>query len=173
MTKNQNIMYIFVIYLLFNMKFNYSLISLSIAFSTALFSCGVTHKGDNDQINKEVDDFATSYFNYNYKEAIRHCTPESRKWLIYAASNIHDADIIILKNSKEGASIVINDYEFHDNDTTGYALITVHNYMQLDTIGKAGRIIKQADFRLPVVLRNKRWTIKMEAPLRSEKPNRD
>ena len=45
--------------------------------------------------------------------------------------------------------------------------------MQLDTIGKAGRIIKQADFRLPVVLRNKRWTIKMEAPLRSEKPNRD
>ena len=48
-----------------------------------------------------------------------------------------------------------------------------NNYMQLDTIGKAGRIIKQADFRLPVVLRNKRWTIKMEAPLRSEKPNRD
>lgn len=155
------------------MKFNYSLISLTIMFCTILFSCGVTHTSGNDQLNSEVDDFAISYFNYNYKEAIRHCTPESKKWIIYNASNIHNADINILRNSKEGASIVINDYEIHDNDTTGCALITVYNYMQLDTIGKSGRIIKQADFRLPVVLRNNKWTIKMEAPLRSEKLNHD
>lgn len=155
------------------MKFNYSLISLSITFCAVLFSCSVTHRGSDDQLNSEVDDFATSYFNYNYKEAIRHCTPESRKWLIYAASNINDADINVLRNLKEGASIVINDYDFHDNDTTGFSLITVNNYMQLDTIGKAGHLIKKGDFRLPIVLRNKKWTIKMEAPLRNEKPNRD
>ncbi len=140
---------------------------------TAIYSCGKHINGGNSQANKEVTDFATAYFNYNFNEALKYCTPESEKWIVYTASNIHDADIEVLRNAKQGASVEIKNFVFDDNDSTGYALITVHNYMRLDTIGKAGHEIVQADYHIPIVLRDSKWTVKMEGLPRSEKQNHD
>jgi len=79
----------------------------------------------------------------------------------------------MLRNASEGASIEINNYNYDDNDTTGVAIITVNNFMRLDTIGKAGHIIDKAIFRIPIVLREGKWTIKMVNLPRSEKLSRD
>jgi|SRR5574344_189205 hypothetical protein len=153
------------------MKFNYSFL-VSIAILSMIFGCGKLHTSDK-QLNDEVNAFATSYFNYDFHGALSHCTPESRKWIVYAASNIHDADIDVLRNAKEGASVEIKDYVFDDNDSTGYALVTVNNYMRMDTIGKACQLISKSDFRLPIVMRNNKWTIKMEGLPRSERQSHD
>lgn len=136
-------------------------------------ACNEPPKGDTEQLDKEVKAFSEAYFNYKFSKAEKHCTGDSRKWLVYAASNIHDADIDMLRGMSEGASVDINDYKFNDDDTTGYAMITVHNYLRLDTIGNAGRVIKKADFKLPIVLRHDKWMIKMACLPRSEKQSHD
>jgi len=135
--------------------------------------CNNPSHSQSDKVDNEVNAFAEAYFNYDFKTAASHCTPESEKWLKYVASNINQSDVDMLRNASEGASIEINNYNYDDNDTTGVAIITVNNFMRLDTIGKAGHIIDKAIFRIPIVLREGKWTIKMVNLPRSEKLSRD
>jgi hypothetical protein len=135
--------------------------------------CDNLPKGDSDKVKEEIAAFANAYFNYDLKTAARHCTPESKIWFRYLASNIHQADVEVLKKAPEGASIEIKDINYDDNDTTGTAIVAVNNYLRLDTIGKAGRMIDNATFRIPIIYREGRWTVKMANLLRSEKPSHD
>ncbi len=154
-----------------NMNINRSIIVL--LFPLFVTGCNNHPNVQSDIVDNEVNAFAEAYFNYDFKTAANHCTPESEKWLRYAASNIHQADVDMLRNAPEGASIEINDYEYDDNDTTGVAIITVNDFMRLDTIGKAGHMIDKAVFRIPIILRDGKWTVKMVNLPRSEKPSRD
>lgn len=130
--------------------------------------CNNPPDGDASEVDKEVKGFAESYFNYDFEKAALYCTPESEIWLRYACSNIHQADIDVLRNAPEGASIEINNYQYDDNDTTGLAILTVRNYMQLDTIGKAGRIIDKKTFNIPIVQREGKWMINLHELLRGK-----
>ena len=91
------------------------------------------------------------------------------QWLRYAASNVHQEDVDILRAQDEGASHEINEIVYNKDDSTAYARITVRNFLQMDTIGTAGHIVKEAQIRIPLVLRNKKWLVKMEAPLQNER----
>jgi hypothetical protein len=144
-----------------------------ILFPVFTIGCNNSSHSQSDKVDDEIKAFAEAYFNYDFKTAANHCTPESKKWLWYAASNINQADIDVLRNAPEGASIEINDYNYNDNDTTGIAIITVSNFMRLDTIGKAGHLIDKAIFHIPIILRDGKWTVKMVNLPRSEKPNHD
>lgn len=62
----------------------------------ALMSCQ-PHKGSEEQLKADIDSFATYYYNWHFEKAARFCTPESKVWLRYAASNVHQADIELLK----------------------------------------------------------------------------
>lgn len=138
-----------------------------------LTDCGSSSNSNDENIKNDVKAFANAYFNYEFTKAAKYCTPESERWLKYASSNIHEADVEVLRNADEGASVEINDIYYHDDDTTGTASIAVHHYMRIDTIGNAGHIIKEAVYKLQLVIRNGKWLIKMEDLPRSEKPNRD
>src|SRR5574344_1506204 len=147
-------------------------INICLLLMASLFAgCGNSPKGGEDSVETDVKAFADAYFNYEFPKAAKYCTPESERWLRYASSNVHQADVEVLRNAEEGASIKVDDIIYNDDDSTGYACITVNNYLRIDTIGKAGRMIDEGKFKLPMILRNNKWTVRMEGLPRSEKPN--
>ncbi len=130
------------------------------------------HQGDEEQLRANADSFANKYYNWRFQEALKYCTPESRQWLSWAATNVHQADLDILTNMAEGASHEIDHISYYD-DTTAMVKMTIHNYLRMDTIGKEGRIIDRAVFKIPMVLRHNHWLVKMANLPRSEKQSRD
>ena len=86
------------------------------------------------QLKREVDSFAVNYFNWQYHKAIKHVTPESEKWIRYAASQVHQADIDMLRQKDQSATCEIHDIDFDDNDSTAVAHVTIRDFLRMDTI---------------------------------------
>ena len=100
-------------------------------------------------------------------------TPDSRKWIIYVASNLSDDDIEALNTKTAPAVTEITDSTYNEYDSTGIVVVAVKNYMAFDSIGVTGHIADEQIYRIPFVRYENRWKIKMEAPLRNEKSDRD
>lgn len=137
-----------------------------------LTSCIGNHRSKR-QAEQAADSFAENYFNYQFEEAAEHATKDSERWLRYAASNIHKADVEVLRSQDEGASADVEDITLGDGDSTAIATVNVHNYRRLDTIGNAGRMIDEARFQLNMMKEEGKWKIRMEGLPRSEKQNHD
>lgn len=129
-------------------------------FALAIVGCQ-PHEGSEEQLKEDVDSFATYYYNWHFEKALRYCTPESEKWLRYAASNVHQADIDLLHAKKEDASIEIEDIDFLDDEVSANVSVTVSNFLQMDTIGTEAHHVSQATFQLPMVMHNGKWKIKL------------
>ena len=150
-------------------------LSLCAAVATILTipaGCRPHHAGDNKQLKADADSFAISYFNWQFEKAAGYCTADSRIWLRYAASNVRESDIDILKNKSDGASYKIEKIHF-PSDSIAHILVTVKDFVGMDTLGKKARIIPEARFRLSMVFENNRWKVRMEGLPRSEKQNHD
>lgn len=132
------------------------------------FGCG-SGNSDRDKAETAASSFAQAYFNYNFDEAAKFCTQDSRRWLSFAASNIYEADVEVLRNMETGATAEVTDMDFSDEDSTAVATVEVANFMQRDTIGKAGRVIDAAVFALTLVRRDGVWKVRMASLPRSEK----
>lgn len=112
-----------------------------------LISCS---RSDTDsQLKAVVDSFATHYYNWQFKQALPYCTPESESWLRFAATNVQQSDVDILRAQDEGASYQINDIKFGLGDSTAIVSLTVSHYLRMDTVGNAGQFVNKADFSSP------------------------
>ena len=87
---------------------------------------------------------------------------ESERWLRYAASNVNETDVELLRQKPEDASIEITDIDFGDDETSATITLTVHNFLQMDSIGQDPQLIEQADFQLPMCMEKGLWKIKLE-----------
>ncbi len=146
---------------------------LTIVCLLIFYSCTEHYESeDEEKIISTTDSFATHFFNYNLKEAMPFCTPESEKWIRYKASNIFQEDIDVLRNQDEGATHKTDDITYV-NDTSAIVKCHVYNVMKTDTIGKPGRISEHEIYNINLVKRDDKWLVKMEGPLQSEKQNRD
>lgn len=128
---------------------------------------------EEEQLRTDADSFAVNYYNWHFEKALRYCTPESEKWLRFAASNVHQADVDLLRAKNEDAQIELGDIEWQDNDSLATIEIKVSDFLQMDTIGKVARLTEKANFCLPMVKRDGRWMVRMGSPLRSETQSRD
>lgn len=126
-----------------------------------------------DEIRNDIGKFADSYFNYDLHKTLEYCTPESRKWIQYAASNIKERDLVVLRSQEKGAKTEIKDIEISDDDSTAVVKIQVSNFMQTDTIDSPGRMTDNTFYRIKAVKRNGRWLVRMEGLPRNEKSYRD
>lgn len=52
---------------------------------------------EEEQLRMDADSFAVNYYNWHFEKALRYCTPESEKWLRFASSNVHQADVDSLR----------------------------------------------------------------------------
>lgn len=144
-----------------------------IAFMALILTCSCASEDDNiKDIQNVADDFATSYFNYDFKKSRKYCTEESDKWIRFAASNVDKKDIETLRAQAEGASHSIGEI-IVINDTSATACITVHNVLVIDTIGVPGHIENNAEYVIPLVNRNGKWLVKMEGLPQNEKRSHD
>lgn len=95
-------------------------------------------------------------------ENVKYCTKESERWLRYAASNVNETDVELLRQKPEDASIEITDIDFDDDETSATVTLTVHNFLQMDSIGQDPQLIEQADFQLPMCMEKGLWKIKLD-----------
>ena len=109
-----------------------------------------SHLGSSRQLKKEVDSFAVYYFNWQFHQAIRFVTPESEKWMSYAASQVHQADIDLLQQKELPATCEIMEISYDDNAFSAIAHVTIRNYLRMDTIGKEASVIDVANFDIPL-----------------------
>lgn len=149
------------------------LIVLTIITLTTTNSSCKQEPGSEEQLREHADSFAVNYFNWHFEQALRYCTPESEKWLRYAASNVHEEDVELLRNKEADAQVELGDIIYNDNDSIVTIETKVYDYLQMDSIGKAAHLVPESTFRLTMVKRSGKWLIRMESPLRSEKQNRD
>ena len=129
------------------------------------------HAGSSRQLKKEVDSFAVYYFNWQFYHAVRFVTPESEKWMHYAASQVHQADIDLLQSKELPASCEINEIVYSEDDKTAIAHVTIQNYLRMDTIGKAATIVNTAQFDIPLIYQPEtdKWIVEVNELLRPVK----
>ena len=146
-----------------------------VAITTSLYTLTgcQAHEGSEDQLKNNLDSFATYYYNWQFPKAIKFCTASSEPWLKYAASNVHEADVELLRNKEADATVEINDIDFGDDEVSAIADITVRNFLQMDSIGKEAHLVEEADFLLPMCMEEGVWKVKMASLPQSGKRNHD
>jgi hypothetical protein len=150
-----------------------SLFSLLPLLAFAFFSCSGGLGSSESRLAECADSFAVHYFNYHFADAMRFVTPESEKWLHYAASNVHQADIDLLRSQEEPATVELNEIEIDEADSTGTIRLSVSNFLRMDTIGTSAHLTKRATYVLHAVCKDKKWRIRMAGLPRSGKRSRD
>ena len=133
-----------------------------------LTACGSTHKGQEKQLRQDADSFATAYFNWRFEEALQWCTDSSSLWLEYAASQVHDADVELLRSKEEGATHELGTIDYQD-DSTAQTAVSVRNFLLMDTIGKAARPVETADYKLPMKFERGQWRVSLKELPREQK----
>ena len=154
----------------FNIRIGIFNILIVMVLALAATACANHKEAPPTTLEERVDSFANAYFNWQFHKAINHVTPESEKWMRYAASQVHTADLKLINAQEEKARVEIEDIELID-DTMAKAKIAVYNYMRMDTIGNAGRMIDEARFTLTAKCRTekKKWMIELNGLPRHEK----
>ena len=118
---------------------------------------------------RAVDSFATAYFNYQFATAVQFVTPESERWIVFAASNVHQDDVDSVCVQPQAAHVDLDEVVAGENDTVGHATVTVSDYFLMDSIGQVSHYRSADTYRLDMAKRHGRWLIHLAAPLRPEK----
>lgn len=148
------------------MKPKYTFLILIAALHIA--GCSSHHPGSEKQLHETLDSFCEAYFSWHFPEALPYCTPSSRTWLSYAASNVHQADVDILRNMNSGTAHEIIDIDYL-SDSLAEAHIAVTNVLLMDTIGTEGHLADKASFTIPLHFDKNGWKVDLNSLPRNEK----
>ena len=140
-------------------------------FLAAILVAGCDVGMDGDQQAREVaGDWADAYFNCDFKDASGYVTPESQKWLQYAASNTTAEELKMLKDAG-GARVSVNNSFDEANDTMRLVTLNVSNV--LTTQQQKPVLAKEGIFKVTVVKRDGEWLVRMAGLPQSGKQSRD
>ena len=145
---------------------------LYLLFAAAVLMAGCDAGMDGDQQAREVvGNWAHAYFNCDYKDASTYVTPESQKWLQYAASNTTAEELKLLQEA--GGALVTVDEGFDEaNDTLRLVTLTVTNSLK-PTVKEEAGLLQNGTFKVVAVKRDAGWQVRMAGLPRSEKQSRD
>lgn len=135
-------------------------------------SCEQTEKDLDAKVLEHVAAFAEAYFNYDFEKARRMVTPNSEKWLRFAASNVTQEDVDLL-NAQEGVATVEAEGYERLNDSTLAVTLTVRDFLTKDSLGATGRIEAEGQFRFVAIRQDKSFLVRMEGLPRSGRQSRD
>jgi len=110
------------------------------------------------QMKKAASAFAEDFFSCKFKNAMSHCTPESQRWIVYAASNVTEEDIKAINSSHDKPVCKTTDI-LTLNDSTAVATVKVNDFILMDSIGITGRKTQEAFFTINMKLRDGSWKI--------------
>ena len=143
---------------------------LILAMVLSLTACNLTNREDTLATDVAVQ-WGEAFFNCNYHAAQTLSTPESRRWLQFAASNTTQQDLDLLK--QHAAEVEATDYFPAANDTLRVVQLVVRNSLSPAVNGGAPLQVDEAQFSVTVVKRNNQWLVRMASLPRSERQSRD
>ena len=152
--------------------FRYLMImKLLLLFVAAILMAGCDAGMNGDQQAREVaGEWADAYFNCDFKDASGYVTPESQKWLQYAASNTTEQELKMLQDAG-GAHVSVEESFDEANDTM--RLVTLHVTNFLTSGQQASALAKEGVVKVTVVKRDAGWQVRMAGLLQSGKQNHD
>lgn len=136
-------------------------LKIAILVVSALSLCACQGTRGKKQLRDEAREFADAFYNYQFDKCLQHCTPESEPWLRFAASNVHEADVRLLSAQETDATVEIDDISIDDGDSSATVHMTIHDFLAMDTVGKAGHMVGTATVSLPMTRRNGQWKISL------------
>lgn len=141
----------------------FSYILLPIIGIIALSSC---NNDSEKQIKEVVNNFSSAYFNWKFADAAKYVSYTSRRWLVYASSQVTQQDVDSLRAMKEGAILTIDNISYENNGSLAKAKVIVSNYLLMDSIGIAPRVCQHGEYEIPLSYDGKEWRVILSAPLR-------
>lgn len=132
-------------------------------------SCNVGIEGDDAALDVAAN-WADAYFNCDFHEAANYATPESDKWLRFAASNTTEQDLQTLEGK---ATATADEYFTEANDTLRVVTLHVRNFLKPVAVGTPAQLQEEGTFLVTVVKRDGKWKVRMEGLPQSEKQSRD
>ena len=143
---------------------------LILAMVLSLTACNLTNREDTLATDVAVQ-WGEAFFNCDYHAAQALSTPESRRWLQFAASNTTQQDLDLLK--QHAAEVEATDYFPAANDTLRVVQLVVRNSLSPAVNDGAPLQVDEALFSVTVVKRNDQWLVRMASLPRSERQSRD
>lgn len=148
---------------------NYTLFIIG---SLLMAACAGQQSASVDAAKSQIEAFAEAYFNYDFRQAEKYVTPESGKWLRFAASNVTQEDLDMINAQELAATAVVSDC-LQTDDSTFQATVEVCNFLQKDSLEMPGTIVDQALFKVMAVEREGNYLVRMACLPRSERQNPD
>ena len=136
-----------------------------------LNACGYIGADPDGTIREQAQRFAEAYFSCNYAEACRLATPESEKWLRFAASNVTQEDVDFINAASETVSAAVTEC-YHENDSTARVVVTVYNGVLKDSLARPAYVAADAWFTLTLVNREGTYLVRMEGLPRNGRQSR-
>jgi hypothetical protein len=128
-------------------------------------------QNDDNEATSTAVQWGEAFFNCDYHAAEALCTPESRRWLQFAASNTTQQDLDLLK--QHAAQVEATDFFPEANDTLRVVELVVCNSVKPTVAGEEPSQIDKAVFHTTVVKRNGSWLVRMASLPQSEKQSHD
>ena len=139
------------------------------ALALSLTACSMLR--DDDQATAVAVEWGEAFFNCDYHAAEALCTPESRRWLQFAASNTTQHDLDMLR--QQAAQVEATEFFPEASDTLRVVELVVRNSVSPTNHGGESAQVEEALFHVTVVKRNGSWQVRMASLPRSEKQSRD
>ena len=137
-----------------------------------LSACSRMNRDDQEATDTAVK-WADAYFNYDFHEAEKYVTPESRQWLQFAASNTTEHDLQLVQENEGGASVEADDFFSEANDTLRVVSLRIYDFVSSTLPADSARLVDEATFTITTVLRDGEWKVRMEGLPQSERRSRD
>ena len=148
-------------------------ISLTIVGCVLIVLCACTDHKNEEQLRDTASAFAQTYFNWQFNDALTHCTPSSQRWISYAASQVKQDDVEKLRNAEQGASSEIKEINYQEGDSVASVVMKVENFLSMDSIGAVGHFVESATYTLQLVQLNKQWKVRLTELPRPDSPRHD
>ncbi len=148
-------------------------ISLTIVGCVMIGLCACTDHKNEEQLRDTASAFAQTYFNWQFNDALAHCTPSSQRWISYAASQVTQDDVDKLRRAEQGARSEIKKIHYEEGDSVVSVVMKVENFLSMDSIGTVGHFVESATYTLQFVQLNKRWKVKLTELPRPDSPHHD
>lgn len=118
-----------------------------------------------------VDSFTHAFFNWRFNEACTYCTPASRKWLAFAASNVSEADIDALRSQPADIDYTLLHISYEDAaHTSAIVQVRIDNAIQADSLGGRRQMEVAAHYSLRLVHTHQGWKVDLDGLPRPDKP---
>ena len=120
-------------------------------------STGNEENKDEQEIQALVDSFATEYYCWRFKDAARFSTEKQTQYLRFLSSNVHESDIKVLTSSSERPEFSLG--EINITGETATVTLELSNIYQMDSLGTAPQLHKEATHHLLLTKENGQWKV--------------